>query len=511
MLNKRAMAFKNSKNEDGIALAIGGSVVLGTILLPYSVAMGACTIGIGALGLVSKIFLDKENKEESEVNVIEKLLFENGLRYHEGEGKFSIPEVVDVREFERGLKVDLKVPIGFTQRDLMIRGSAAIKDYFNCIDVTFNPVGKDIYEMEMLMEDEKQEPLSAWDVLWLENGIYTGEKPNVKLPKLLKIVAIDGGKGFVFELPLGRSTSHIKKIVDTIKEFLNARSVDVVHLKSNIVSIEAIYGGVPERVDYEVVAKENENCLEVVIGASMGGFVHLNLTSMPNLLIAGATGSGKSVTTKAILMDLFCKYSTDELKVHLIDFKKTELIRFKNIKHVVSYADELEEADKVIKELVAECERRTELFKEVGASDISEYNELVPKEEKLENIVLVIEEFVRYARGNDGREKKERQNRLSELLYICRATGINTIVTVQRPTKNNLDEDIKASLTNIIGLRTVNKDNSKIICGDDKLLKGLSGKGHGYLFNDLGTTEFRGFYLSNDDIKKYIKEYDLSK
>lgn len=502
---------RGNNSQGDFVLAVGGSIALGVVALPYAPLWGVGGICLGVGGLVIDMFTKNKGicKPKSKVSIIEKLFFENGMRRYIGDGKFEIPEVLSVRDIDLKRVIDIKVPVGMSERDLM-RCYYPIKDYFNCVDVVFNAKGKGVYEMVLSFEAKKRKRRTNWDVLWLENGVYSGKGEDVELPRLLAIDEVVEGVEYIFELPIGKSTFHIKKMDITLKEFLDARSVEITHKGGSVVSIKAIKGEIPKKVPFEVLKDTGKEDLIVALGKGLKGYITVNLTKMPNILISGAVGSGKSVCIKSLLMYLFLKFSKEDLHVYISDLKKTELNVFRGIKHVKEYVDTVDDTEVMLDKITDECNRRLTLFKEKGVSNIKDYNKSCSNSEKLPFIFVVIEEFIRYSAGS-GRNVNERKDKLAELLFICRVTGISFGLTIQRPTSKNLGEDIKSSLSNIVGLRTVNEDNSKVICGNATLLKQLRGDGHGYLFNDIGTEEFQGFYIGTLEIEDLIREYKLDK
>lgn len=521
MENRRRL-FMGSRNEDKTAIAIGGAIVIGIATYPVIPLLGISSIGLGVGGLAIDIITKMNNKSanSSDVSLIEKIFFDTGLVKlvevdKKGVPKYSIPEVLGVRD-ENGTRiVDLQVPIGFSLKELNQRCYFALKDYFKCKEVDFKSKGEGLYEMILKYEEDKVRELSVWDSFWLASGIYGGEKTNPVFPKLLKAGDIQGGVRYMFLLPLGKSTHHLSKMDTTIKEFLNARYVTIDHVKGSpdgiIIKIDAYMLDVPEKVPFKLDGDKEKGLFKLLLGESLFGDVFIDMVKTPHLLLAGATNTGKSVMLKAILMYLFCNYSTDELEVYLADLKRTELMRFKGLKHVKRCVHSIDDTTDMLKGIMSECNRRLELFENGGfKSDIVEYNNSVTKNEKLPYMFVVIEEYVRYTSGG-GKDVNSRQDRLNELLCICRAAGIYVCLTVQRPTKSTLNEGIKSNIGNIIGLKTVNSENSKVICENTDLLKNLRGKGHGYLFSGVDTTEYQGMWLSNDDIERLIVEHKLSK
>jgi S-DNA-T family DNA segregation ATPase FtsK/SpoIIIE len=210
-------------------------------------------------------------------------------------------------------------------------------------------------------------------------------------------------------------------------------------------------------------------------------------------------GSGKSVNTNVIATQLYCNYK--DVQMYLIDLKCVELGVYADMPQTKKYTNKLEGAKEIIKELIDECDKRNELFNKLKVKKLSDYNKKVNLKDKLNPIVLIIDEAVRLMGDKDLNRD------LAELGFICRSVSISIIVNVQRPTAKLLNADLKSSLTNIIGFRTINRRNSEIIC-DSNVLHNLRGQGHGMLFNeDNDGVEFQGFYLGDDEIEKYLNKY----
>ena len=225
----------------------------------------------------------------------------------------------------------------------------------------------------------------------------------------------------------------------------------------------------------------------------------LNLSKCPNVMISGCTGSGKSVNTNVIATQLYCNYPNVE--IYLVDMKCVELGVYADLPQTKKYTNKLEGAKEIIKELLDECDRRNKLLNKMKVKKLSDYNKKVSPNKKLNPIILIIDEAVRLMGDKDLNKD------IAELGFICRSVEISILLNIQRPTSKLLNPDIKASLTNIIGFRTINRKNSEIIC-DSTVLASLRGKGHGMLFNeDNDGVEFQGYYLDENDIEKYLNKY----
>lgn len=360
------------------------------------------------------------------------------------------------------------------------------------------------YKILTKQSRELKEERNNWFKFWESINISTNKEDKKSFPILFDKQETNYGALYKFIPNLGLSSAMIESKDICIKEYLNARDIKV-FIKDNILFLQSFTVSLPHFVPYNIKSKNHKDLILYLGRDNLGETLSLNLDKSPSLLIAGQTGSGKSVCTNTILTQLYCYYK--EVDVYLIDVKRTEFGIYKNCKKTVKYTKDLEDAKTMIKELVEECDRRSDLFDEVGARKLSDYNSRVSKDKKLNKIVLVIDDSVRLMNDNETRKS------LSELGFICRSSGLYVISNIQRPSSKLFSADFKASLTNTIGFKTTNGVNSRVICDDNKL-KDLRGRGHGILFSEScndGESEFQGFALEDYQIEKYLKEYDCYK
>lgn len=341
---------------------------------------------------------------------------------------------------------------------------------------------------------------------WLEFWEYSDVKSRKgEYPELISKTETPFGFIYKFKSPIGLSTHHLKSMDIAIKEFVGFEDISF-KIQDGYMYMEVITQELPENVPYSLNTGIFLDDLVVELGVDKkNNQVTLNLDKSPNLLIAGCTGSGKSVCSNLILTQILCR--RNDVDFYLVDLKRTEFGMYKNLEKVIKYTKDKEEAWDFIKELRDECDRRSELFDKVDAKKLSEYNNRVPKSEQLNRIVLMIDDTVRLISNNNL------QKDLADLGFICRSAGITIICNIQRPSAKLMSPDFKASLTNVIGFKTVNGTNSKIIC-DDTCLSKLRGKGNGILFNDEcenGRVEFQSFYLKDYEIKRYLNKYCIKK
>jgi S-DNA-T family DNA segregation ATPase FtsK/SpoIIIE len=307
---------------------------------------------------------------------------------------------------------------------------------------------------------------------------------------------------YSFIKPSGMSTCNFIAKDIAIQEYFNKERVEFESI-GDFINIKVGNVELPKFIPFQMPKKKNTNDIIVSLGRDIKGKdVELNLSKSPNIMCSGCTGSGKSVNTNVIVTQLY--YNYPNIEMYLIDMKCVELNIYTDLPQTKKYTNKLEGAKEIIKELLEECDKRNEKFNKLKVKKLSDYNKIVNPNERLNPIVLIIDEAVRLM--ND----KDLNRDIAELGFICRSCEISILLNIQRPTAKLLNPDIKASLTNIIGFRTINRRNSEIIC-DSTVLAELRGRGNGMLFNeDNDGIEFQGYYLDEKDIGKYLKNSNKS-
>ncbi len=210
--------------------------------------------------------------------------------------------------------------------------------------------------------------------------------------------------------------------------------------------------------------------LTIALGQDVAGAPALaDLASMPHLLIAGATGAGKSVMINTLLTSLLYRNSPAQLKLILVDPKRVELTLYNNIPHLLTpVIVEPEKTISALKWAVAEMERRLKLFAEVGKRNINEYN-LITQEESMPYIVVVIDEMSDLMMLAGA----EVEALIVRLAQLARAAGIHLVLATQRPSVNVITGLIKANVPARIAFRVPGYVDSRTILdqgGAEKLL-----------------------------------------
>jgi DNA segregation ATPase FtsK/SpoIIIE, S-DNA-T family len=209
--------------------------------------------------------------------------------------------------------------------------------------------------------------------------------------------------------------------------------------------------------------------LTLALGKDIAGKpVIADLAQMPHLLIAGTTGSGKTVCVNGIILSLLFRYSPNDLKFLMIDPKMVELAPYNGLPHLLCpVVTESKKASTALNWVVIEMERRYRLLAEVSARNIVGYNEKTP--EKLPYIVVVIDEFADLMVV--ARDQVE--NAVTRLAQLSRAVGIHLILATQRPSVDVITGVIKANLPARVSFKVASKVDSRTVLdtnGADKLL-----------------------------------------
>lgn len=241
----------------------------------------------------------------------------------------------------------------------------------------------------------------------------------------------------------------------------------------------------------------------------MGENVYGRLDTMPHLLIAGATGSGKSVCVNSIISSILMRTRPDEVKLILIDPKKVEFTPYNGVPHLLApVITDGDLANKALQVVVAMMDRRYDLFEETMVRNITAYNAYVDQHpdshyQKLPRIVVIIDELADLMLA----AAKEVEQSIQRITQLARAAGIHLIVATQRPSVNVITGVIKANIPSRIAFAVSSSVDSRTIldqAGAERLL------GYGdMLFLDNGDTaprRIQGVFIKDEEVMR-IAEY----
>jgi DNA segregation ATPase FtsK/SpoIIIE, S-DNA-T family len=242
--------------------------------------------------------------------------------------------------------------------------------------------------------------------------------------------------------------------------------------------------------------------LPFALGKNIAGdAVVFDINKMPHLLVAGATGSGKSVCINTLILSLLFKSKPDDLKMLMIDPKVVELNQYNGIPHLmIPVVTDPKKATGALRWVVTEMEERYHRFAEVGARDIAGFN-LKNKDKKLPYIVVIIDELADLMLV----AAKEVEDYICRLAQMARAAGIHLIIATQRPSVDVITGIIKANIPSRIAFSVASQVDSRTIIdmgGAEKLL----GKGD-MLFHPVGVNKpfrIQGAFVSDEEVRLVV-------
>ena len=499
-------------------------------------------------GFFKKLMKDKDKKQNQQEFVPN----EDNEDYNEYDDEKTVKIVGfnqaddDVLEILEGTQT-----VDYTQDDLkelndLMRGKtntqSTLEETNDYSDTLFNTNvntknNSDLEQLQFnLPSDKKQENISNGSSNYKKPSInclknYNGSKNSYKEQNKSKEV-IDTLKNFNIEIQdcnatfgptitryevspkPGTKVSKIVNLSDDLALSLAARSIRIeapVPGKS-VIGIE-VPNDKPQVVGLREVITSNEfindpSSLAVGLGKEISGKPLIaDLAKMPHLLIAGATGSGKSVCVNTIITSLLYKSSPEEVKLLLIDPKVVELAHYNGIPHLLSpVVTDPKKASNALNWAVNEMNKRYQLFAENGVKDIAGYNRKC--ENKMHKIVIIIDELadLMMACGN------EVEDYICRLAQMARAAGMHLIIATQRPSVDVITGIIKANIPSRIAFAVSSQTDSRTILdmgGAEKLL----GKGD-MLYYPLGAAKpvrIQGAFISEEESEKVIDEIKAQK
>lgn len=330
-----------------------------------------------------------------------------------------------------------------------------------------------------------------------------------------KVIQVTKGPSVTrFELQpsAGVKVSKITHLSDDIALSLAASSV---RIEAPIPGKSAVGIEVPNKIVSSVYLREVIDSQEFknftkniafAVGKDIGGnCIVSDLSKMPHLLIAGATGSGKSVCINTLIVSLLYKYSPDDVKLLLVDPKVVELNVYNDIPHLlIPVVTNPKKAAGALNWAVTEMTRRYNLFAENNVRNIEGFNELFNKgkiEEKLPWIVIIIDELADLMMVSPG----EVEEYIARLAQMARAAGMHLVIATQRPSVDVITGVIKANIPSRISFAVSSQIDSRTIidsAGAEKLL----GKGD-MLFYPVGESKpirIQGAFISEEEVEKIV-------
>lgn len=248
--------------------------------------------------------------------------------------------------------------------------------------------------------------------------------------------------------------------------------------------------------------------LTIALGLDVAGQPRAaDLSKMPHLLVAGTTGSGKSVCISSIITALICNNTPETLRLVMVDPKKVELVRFNGLPHLLGPVEvQLERIIGILKWAVREMERRYRLFEKIQARDLKTYNQKIieqkSEQKPLPYIVIIIDELADLMM----QAANETEQKLARLAQMARATGMHLVVATQRPSTDVITGLIKANFPARIAFAVTSVTDSRVIL-DTPGAEALLGKGD-MLFQPPDAAHplrVQGVFVSDDEIERVVE------
>ncbi len=403
---------------------------------------------------------------------------------------------------------------------------------------------EDIKQSESLVEDSRVKPNENYQLPPLslldppkktKNNNQANIESNIK--KLEEVLREFGIIGHVVEVTVGPSITQyelelkagtkLSKLTSINKEISLALAKKDVRIQAPIpgkstvgieISNETATTVYVREIMEKLIAEKSNNKLLVALGKdilSKAKYCEINKT--PHLLVAGATGSGKSVCINCILVSILMNAKPDEVKLLLVDPKKVELSVFNGVPHLLApVVTDPKKASVALAKIVKEMEDRYDIFEEKGVKNIGSYNEMVEKKnktlgddaklKKMPYIVVIVDELADLMLV----ASKEVEDSIMRITQMARAAGIHLIIATQRPSTDVITGVIKANIPSRISFAVSSGIDSRTILdmtGAEKLL----GRGD-MLFLPMGEstpTRIQGAWITEEEVKRVV-DYTIS-
>ena len=317
------------------------------------------------------------------------------------------------------------------------------------------------------------------------------EKKRVKVEQVLR-------REKDLALALGSPNIRFEAVLDGVQ---NSMGIEIPNLSPNTVDFKEV-------IEFENLKDSEKYLLPAPLGQGMDGVPRIiDLSRMPHLLVAGSTGSGKSVFINSIITGLLSTRKPDDVRMVLIDPKRVELTPYANIPHL--YTEDVivdtEKAVSVLSATVEEMMVRFKILEKVGVKNISDFNKKMSKSHKMWNILVVIDELADLMLQAGS----EIERLIVRLAQLGRATGIHLVVATQRPSVDVVTGLIKANFPSRVSFAVMSQIDSRTVLdgvGAEKLI----GKGD-MLFSPIDNAQMsriQGVLLTENDIQSITSQWE---
>lgn len=506
--------------------AIEGTYIVSSVLIILGIVL---MTGIDLIGILTKPFKRKKKKkkpslEDTGVIVNDSSVIKEALTQVEAkdENKIKIHSIEEITH----LKDEPKQDLSQTQSQLPninISSVGPINPVQPTSEVKINDNTNYNYKLpslSLLTPTKKKAAGSNNEII--ESNIMKLEKVLKDFGITAKVVEVNVGPSVTqYELEISSGTK-MSKITSLNKEISLALAKKDVRIQAPIpgkgtVGIELANDSVTpvglKEILEGVPANKEKSKLLVALGKNiMGNNIFCEIDKTPHLLVAGATGSGKSVCINCIIASILMRTKPSEVKLVLVDPKKVELSMYNGVPHLlIPVVTDPRKANDALKRIVREMEDRYDKFSDKGVKNIATYNEWVdkqnenlPDEEKMNHmpyIVVIVDELADLMLV----ASKEVEDSIMRITQMARAAGIHLIIATQRPSTDVITGVIKANIPSRIAFAVSSNIDSRTILdqsGAEKLL----GKGD-MLFSPMGDitpVRVQGAYVSDEDLQKIV-------
>ena len=443
---------------------------------------------------------DEEDSEEEDSNI--------DIKASEEENIIEQPAVVvEPIKLEN---IDEDVPIVRTPPKIINNEPEEVKDevIINSVNINYQLPSINLLNTVKNVNNRDNEIKAKENIIELEKVLRDFDITG-------KIVQVNIGPTVTqYELEIKAGTK-VSKLLSIQREIALALAAKDIRIQAPIPGKNTIGIELPNKITSSVSFKEvlakmpevnDKNLLMVGLGKDIMGKVKwMEINTTPHLLVAGATGSGKSVCMNCIITSILMRAKPEQVKLVMVDPKKVELSMYNGIPHLLCpVVTDPKKASVALKNIVVEMERRYDIFENTKNKNIKGYNEFCennPEYQKMPYIVVIIDELADLMLV----AAKEVEDSIMRITQMARAAGIHLIVATQRPSTDVITGVVKANIPSRISFAVSSGIDSRTILdsvGAEKLL----GKGD-MLFLPMGEsspTRIQGAFISETEIQKVV-------
>lgn len=488
----------------------GATIVTFTLL-----ALGIILLlDVSILGILTKIkeilksIFEREEDDDDEDDNDEESDIQLNQKSHEDDAIIEQPAVVV--EPVKVENIDADVPIVRTPPKIVTNESVEVQDevIINSVNVNYQLPSINLLNTVKNISNRDNEIKAKENISELEKVLRDFDITG-------KIVQVNIGPTVTqYELEIKAGTK-VSKLLSIQREIALALAAKDIRIQAPIPGKNTIGIELPNKVTSSVSFKEvlskmpdinDKNLLMVGLGKDIMGKVKwMEINTTPHLLVAGATGSGKSVCMNCIITSILMRAKPEQVKLVMVDPKKVELSMYNGIPHLLCpVVTDPKKASVALKNIVVEMERRYDIFENTKNKNIKGYNEFCennPEYPKMPYIVVIIDELADLMLV----AAKEVEDSIMRITQMARAAGIHLIVATQRPSTDVITGVVKANIPSRISFAVSSGIDSRTILdsvGAEKLL----GKGD-MLFLPMGEsspTRIQGAFISESEIQKVV-------